>query len=101
MRPEDLRHTHRAPRAEVVTEAIGVAAFFDVVHLLEDGRVKFAQHSFPVGVLVRAREETVREFDEPVKNRNVDTDRLGEVRTLYFDGDFLAGRESRAINLAK
>ncbi len=37
VRPVDLRHTNRAPRAEVVAKPVCVTSFLDVVHLFEDG----------------------------------------------------------------
>src|SRR5688572_33437243 len=63
--------------------------------------MKLAQHSFPIRVLIRAREEPVRQLDEAKQNRDVETDRLFQIRTLHFHRDFFTGRESSTIDLSQ
>ena len=59
------------------------------------------QHSFPIGILVCFRKETIGELHEAIKNRDVEGDRRLEIRTLNFNGNFLSSMESCAINLSE
>ncbi len=53
--PVDRRDVDILPVFEIVAKAFGVAAFLGIVHLFVDGLFKLAEHSGPVGVLVKLR----------------------------------------------
>src|SRR4029079_14277297 len=89
------------PGAEVVAKAIRITTFLHIVHLLKNGRMKLAEHAFPIGVFIRPGKEPVHQFYETIKYGDIETDYAFEVGTLNFDGDFFAREQTRAINLAQ
>src|SRR6185295_3314417 len=77
MRPENFRHSNRAPGAEVITESVGVSPLLHVIQLFKDSRVKLVQHSFPISVLVCLREEPIGQLHQTIENRHIDADSFG------------------------
>src|ERR1700752_2471014 len=99
--PVDLRNSNGTPGAKVVTKPVRITSLFHVVRLFKDGGVKLAQHSFPICILIRAREETIRQLHEAEENRHIEgNDRL-QIRTLHLNGDFLPRCQSCPVDLSE
>src|SRR6185503_3752229 len=97
--PVNFWNTNGPPGAKVVAKAIRITTFLHIVHLLKNGRMKLAEHAFPIGVFIRPGKEPVHQFYETIKYGDIETDYAFEVGTLNFDGDFFAREQTRAINL--